>query len=129
MPKETVQGTSATYDLRVGWRAPAGGEVQVGIESVDGISLLTRLYGEPWQLEKFAAKAAELLAAEGPWVTNVQVAEVGRRLLDLLEGLGTDPSHQDTGYTSVWATLSRDGCNALIRAVRKARDRVFGADA
>jgi hypothetical protein len=39
-------------------------------------------------------------------------------------------NYEDIGEaSSIWASLERDEINALIRLLRKARDRAFGADA
>lgn len=35
----------------------------------------------------------------------------------------------DPDHTSLWMDLDRDGCNRLIRSLRKARDAAYGADA
>jgi hypothetical protein len=31
-------------------------------------------------------------------------------------------------FTGLWGTLDRDGCNRLIRVLRRARDQTFGRD-
>lgn len=49
----------------------------------------------------------------------------GRSLIDVLS-----ENYEETGKAkSVWSSLERDEINELIRKLRKARDRAFGADA
>lgn len=55
---------------------------------------------------------------------SVEVSVVLARHEELKES--AIPVAPNGGYT---ANLSRDGLNRLIRALRKARDRAFGADA
>lgn len=32
-------------------------------------------------------------------------------------------------YTGLWSNLDRDGCNRMIRLIRRARDGAYGSDA
>ncbi len=43
MPQETIRDEAGMYDVRVGWTS--GRWVQVGIESGDGVPIVTRLAG------------------------------------------------------------------------------------
>lgn len=43
-------------------------------------------------------------------------------LSDALKAMGDNPK-------SVWSNLDREGCNRLIRLIRRARDGAFGSDA
>jgi hypothetical protein len=57
------------------------------------------------------------------WLVKKPSDEV-RQTLDRLTGSG-----EVAAFTGLWGTLDRDGCNRLIRALRRARDQAFGADA
>lgn len=48
----------------------------------------------------------------------------GRSIAKHLTGDGETPAD----FSGLWGTLDRDGCNRLIRTVRRARDAAFGAD-
>lgn len=49
----------------------------------------------------------------------------GRSLAEHLTGGGETPAD----FTGLWGTYDRTGVNRLIRALRRARDSAFGADA
>jgi hypothetical protein len=38
------------------------------------------------------------------------------------------PGNHIAQFTGVWGTLSRTGCNRLIKSLRKARDEAYGRD-
>jgi hypothetical protein len=48
-------------------------------------------------------------------------------VLPFESGMPTEDARNDERY--LWASLSRNGCNELIRQLRQARDDAFGADA
>lgn len=129
MPREKIRGNDRDgYDVQVGWH-PDGADVQLGVETVDGRSLLTVLYGSDPQLERIGNLVGD--AGRKP-LTKDDARAFGREVLDLIEG-GSPPSAPDEarppwGYDSVWARLDRHGCNRLIRMLRRARDSAFGAD-
>lgn len=62
-----------------------------------------------------------------PEVVASDVAKGWRTLGEIaLEAVkGSRPTIERDG---VWATLSRDACNRLVRFVRKARDAAYGRD-
>jgi hypothetical protein len=49
-------------------------------------------------------------------------ARVGEAVLNVMDEMTI------LEYTGVWADLSRDGCNRLIKIIRKARDAAYGPD-
>lgn len=73
--------------------------VQVGIETANHRAIVDQLAGD---------------AANRPEV---------RAMLDQLTGAG-----ELAAFTGLWATLDREGCNRLIRVLRRARDQAFGRD-
>lgn len=121
MPKETVQDTSGDFDVRVGWLA--AGDVQVGVETAAGHSLVTKLYGNI-DTQRSIAQAVAAAVKDRP--ATIGDAEFGRQILDIIEASSTNPSGS---YTGVHASLDRHGCNRLIRLIRQARDTAFGSDA
>lgn len=90
--------------------------------------------------EKIYDAAGDFTAQVG-WMPgqNVQIAVLtadGRSLADLVQSWKDEDGqgHKSPGGDYVrsdglWATLDREGCNRLIRSVRRARDAAFGADA
>lgn len=117
MPKETIKSDTGPYDVRIGW--DRFGSVQVGVEGNEGRSLLWLLYGDLQQRTELG-KIVDELAAIG-----LKDEELGAELLnrlDLLSGFG------DRGYVGVWSDLNRNGCNRVIKLIRKARDASFGKD-
>lgn len=60
-----------------------------------------------------------VLVSWGPWQEQIQIATT----------LDCRPEPDKREYVAFASINSREGCNALIRAVRKARDQAFGADA
>lgn len=134
MPKETIQDVSGTYDVRVGWSVDR--EVQVGVETAAGFSLVSTLYGDQDALEVIGAAAVELVQRSTlhgvPAKTESEKSAfaqgVGRALLDRIEASQSNPGDAPS-YTGVWSTLDRQGVNKLIRVLRRARDAAYGADA
>ena len=60
-----------------------------------------------------------------------QTSDAPQNLRDLVlswAGSSSDPEHAE-GARGLWTTLDRAGINRLIRALRRARDQAFGADA
>lgn len=130
MPKETVQDTSGSFDVKVGWRPD--GDVQVGVETAAGHSLVTKLYGDEMALDRIGRLVRELILGDQPlpMVEGRKVyptdSEVGRQVLDIVEASQSSPG--ETSYTAVWANLSRHAVNQLIRMLRKARESAYGRD-
>lgn len=141
MPKEKIDGIG--YDMVVGW-APDQ-EMQVAVQTVGEYSVLSQLYGDQESLAKLGSALHSAVRAMKYDSGNVQPEridaetrlglalqakgddwasadrEVGRALLDLIES--TQPNH-----TGLWATLTRQQVNRLIRMLRRARDSVYGKD-
>lgn len=129
MPKETIQDTTGSYDVRVGWRPDS--DVQVGVETAAGFSLVSVLYGDRDALIKIGWQVCDKLdhrihAEGGDAAKNEALAQIGRMVLDTIESSQTSPG--EPSYTGVWSTLDRAGCNRLIKTVRRARDSAFGRD-
>lgn len=116
MPRETIHDQAGCYDVKVGWRTDV--DLQVGIETVGGYSLLTALYGDASTLTKLGERTLPRLdpAAANP------TAKLGRDLLNAVEAAGS------ASFTGVWLTLDRPGINRLIRTLRRARDAAYGRD-
>lgn len=144
MPKQKINHTTPDvegfdrFDLTVGWNRDMS--VQVGIETPDegGADtgqrhLVDYIYAD--QEEAIGRSVAARLAEGGDlheamktvaWVDNGSEANaakmIGRGVLDAVTG--------STPYgDSVWWHPDRHMINALIRALRKARDQAYGADA
>lgn len=132
MPREKIRNTEADgYDVQVGWNA-VGNDVQLGLETADGRSLLYKLYGNDRNLARIGQHAVDRGWTFGPakpedlGELTKAFAGIGREILDLLDGGPTSPGSHE--YLSVWAHLDRYGVNRLIKSLRKARDSVFGRD-
>lgn len=129
MPREKITGTDHDgFVIQVGWTADAG-DVQLGVETYNGVSLLTALYGDDKHLERIGYRVAEI--GRRP-LTDEDARAFGREVLDAIQG-GDDPATRDAarppwGWTSVWVHLNRDGSNRLIKTLRRARDAAFGRD-
>lgn len=127
MPKETVQDTAGLFDVRVGWDHV--GSAQVGVETADGRSLISALYGDKDALALIGQRVGELtpLAPGATRVTSSEaLAGYGRSILDVIEASQTSPGTAE--YVGVWSTLDRGAINRLIRTLRRARDAAFGRD-
>ena len=48
--------------------------------------------------------------------------------LEALRALGQAAAPEQTDWRGIFMQLDRDGCNALIRNIRIARDKAFGRD-
>lgn len=125
MPRETVQDATSAYTVKVGWRADQ--DVQVGVEQPAGYSLLSQLYGDDATLTSIGNAVLDItgwradMAAQGAVVEPWEPAELGRRVLDAIEGSALS-------HTGLWATLDRAGINRLVRLLRRARDAAYGRD-
>lgn len=112
MPRETISSCVDPYSAKVGWYPDR--EVQVGVERSDEGSMLWLLFND--------------LGALGAEVRKMGLVQYdddeqrGRALLNSLDVL----SHNQ--YAGLWCTLDRQGCNRMIRILRKARDAAFGRD-
>lgn len=117
MPKETINSPVGPYYAKVGWD-PAG-FVQVGVEAEPG-ALFALL---------FDVKARQLLAYEVSRIIEARTED--RTGLDEAIGdavIAAMNAVTNGGYAGVWAGLDRQGCNHLIRILRRARDAAFGRD-
>lgn len=130
MPKEIIQDTAGSYDVRVDWSPEF---VQVGIETVAGHSLVTTLYGDPEALERIALEVygacqqSKPSQGGGGLHGGEQALHLGRRILDIVESSQSNPG-EALSYTGVFSTLNRDALNRLIKALRRARDAAYGRD-
>lgn len=107
MPKEVIRDEASMYDVQVIWSRNK--YVQVGIETADGVAIAERLFEN-------RLPDAMLLSEE-----QQAAAEKERRKYYDQISLAQ--------FTGLWGTLDREGCNRLIRTLRRARDQAFGADA
>lgn len=131
MPRETINNAASDgFQVEVGWAASGtGNDVQLGIETTGGRSLLTVLYGGDAQLERIGNEVAGIGCQP---LTKSDAQAFGRQVLDVVQG-GPDSKAPDEampqwGYRSVWVHLNRYGCNRLVKVVRRARGGVFGGD-
>lgn len=118
MPREVVKSDTSPYDVKVGWNQNKA--VQVGVENDEGRSLIWLLYGN--QLHEVAQGIKKLTDYPETWPQDGGLGGAVLNLFDTLSGVG------ERGYAGVWSDLDRQGCNRLIRLVRKARDAAFGKD-
>lgn len=134
MPREMIQpADGGPWCPKVGWAADR--DVQVGIESDNGVSIPWLLFGSgdpDGQLERLAAlgEKVHIIASSATSSTATmatlspeQYVEMGRLMLNTLDVVA------GMQYDGLWASLDRQGVNRLIRILRKARDSAFGADA
>lgn len=112
MPRETIGSSVDPYCVKVGWATNQ--EVQVGVERADEGSMLWLLFNDHAALGEQVRKMANLKYDDDE--------HLGRELLNTLDLLSFNQ------YAGLWSTLDRQGCNRLIRIVRKARDAAFGRD-
>jgi len=147
MPRETITGTGRDVDgfvVQVGW-ASTHNDVQLGIETSDGRSLVTQLYGSAQQLERIGKRAVaagwrtmsltpdlEGLNPEQARALAETYREIGREVLNAVQD-GPDPATREEarptyGYENAWTHLDRSGVNRLVKVLRRARDAAFGAD-
>lgn len=147
MPKETVRDAAGSYDVRIGWTpedTEVRGRLQLGVEIADcddipGRTLLWMLYGGVESQERIGASLHETGAVVvADYITDearrTAFRENGARLLELIEGkevtrLDRDFNPvgkvRDYAFHGVWSTLSLDGCDRVIRALRRARRAAF----
>lgn len=130
MPRETVQDTAGSYDVRVGWSPDT---VQIGVEQAAGFSLVTMLYGDIEACEAIGQRICERLGHRPNLSSDATdddksavMAQLGREVLNIVEGSQTVPG--SASYTGVWSTQNRAGINRLITILRRARDAAFGRD-
>lgn len=117
MPKERITGDLSNdpyrmYDTFVAW-GPSHSNVGVGVGTPDGVTLPWKLWGTKESKLALGAFLRELDFSQG----DEKLAE---DVLNQIDTLGC--------FSSVWSDLTREGCNRLIRTVRRARDTVFGRD-
>lgn len=121
MPREMVEASGDPFAVKVGWAADR--DVQLGVETEDGKTLPWILWGSDAEQLSWLSKQIEA-ATRVEYEDDTGLARAVLNTLDCGSGV-TEPA----GYRGVWATLSRHGCNRLIRLLRKARDAAYGADA
>lgn len=137
MPKEQINFSTPTrepYEVQVGWSTDR--EVQVGVETYDGKSLLWTLFGSDENLEAVGASLMELARHLPSGATDVPKVErqrdLGRDALNIIESGGQGSyfvsEHGTAFYTGVWTILTRDECNRMIKVLRRARDSAYGRD-
>lgn len=135
MPKEITHDDSGVFDVVVGWN-PTAEFMQLGLQVADRRALVTQMYGDRDTLIKIGRSFEQFANWPTPVFDSAQavddwLAEKGREVLDLVEGSSVGINSGDprtSGFDSIWSTLSREGCNRLIRNLRKARDAAFGKD-
>ena len=121
MPKEVIRPSvprdntfDQPFDVQVGWAADR--DVQIGVETCDGKSLLSQLYGDPDALETIAVTVGQRFARfRGMDSTQV------RDLLDAIEA-------SQVNVSGLWASMDRHQINRLIATLRKARNSAYGRD-
>ena len=115
MPRETVHDQAGMYDVKVGWSR--AGYVQVGVETHGGTSIATMLtetdQSEPALPPPHPDDDQPKATIGNPAPSMVSVGQTPGGLAE---------------FTGLWGTLDRNGCNDLIRLLRKARDQAFGKD-
>lgn len=144
MPKERIYNAiSGPYEVQVGWHADS--DVQVGVELHDareehsdyaGLpdrrSLLWQLFGNTENLVRFGRELGEHIKRTGyPTASHGWVSsnDAEREEAHMNFAIGVLMLLQDDWKpTGAWATLTREGCNKLIRVLRRARDSAFGRD-
>lgn len=131
MPREMIApADGGPWCPKVGWAADR--DVQVGIESDNGVSIPWLLFGGgdlggQDALRRLGDKVQtiyEYVATNaGRPIKPEDHEDLGRLLLNSLDVVAGQQ------YDGLWASLDRHGVNRLIRTLRKARDSAFGADA
>lgn len=124
MPREVVHTSiDGPYLAKVGWQADR--HVQLGVEGDEGRSLNWLLHQDRAETigDATLQMVRDMVKARGKDTPDEAFNRaVGEGVLDLLDTNGGD-------YRGVWTNLDREGCNRLIRLLRRARDAAFGADA
>lgn len=116
MPKETINTPVGPYHVKIGW-FPQGG-VQVGVEAEGERSLF-------WQLLGYDTNVLQLLGTEIRKADLLDYEDDEQRARALLNTLDVV---SNGGYRGIWSDLDRQGCNDVIRILRRARDSSFGRD-
>jgi hypothetical protein len=118
MPRETIH-SDQQFNVSVGWWPDR--DVQVGVTTTQGLSLLNALYGHPATVSKIGKAAVEVFGLDD--TNGFDYANCGAAVLRLVEDAGDHP------YEGIWSTLgNRMDPNRLIKVLRKARDAAFGRD-
>jgi hypothetical protein len=95
-----------------------GSYVQIGVEPTTDLSMFWFMFGD--DAERLGTQIIDLVETEKERSTAELVGEM---VIALLEDVSEGPSE------GLWATLDREQCNDLIRALRKARNKAYGEDA
>lgn len=122
MPRETIhtsrQPGDNSFDVKVGWIRDF--DVQIGISEADDRSMWW-VFTEG-RKDIIGAKLIEIVSkriiCEDINEEYVKVAEDALNMFDVECGT----------FDSLWATMSRQEVNQLIRVLRRARDSAFGKD-
>lgn len=130
MPKDRIDGTDAS--VMIGWGREQA-DVQVGVGTQDGKSLLWTLYGDDdkrTQIGKTLVFELGLHDQIGEVTSsdeyNQRCADLTGQVLNIVESAGWSSV---MAYESFWVTLSRRSqINDLIKLLRRARDAAFGKD-
>lgn len=127
MPREKITATSEPFHVKVGW-SPVGHDVQVGVEAdplfPPGSPLPSPSLFQALLCDEETTRRLGVAARSLPDFTHPDEAgdkSLGRAILGLLDDV-------TGGYRGVWSHLDRQGCNNLIRVLRRARDAAFGRD-
>lgn len=126
MPKELIRDVAGGFDVRVGWQPDS--YVQVGVELSGDEVILERLYGNRDVLREVGRTMLDAIVKLDPLplTTDEQVDAAcdatGRAVLEAVAAAGSEE------FKGLWSTLDRDGCNRLIKVLRRARDSAFGRD-
>ncbi len=112
MPKEAIPTSVGPFHAKVGWSHGTG--VQVGVETEESEHSIfwTLLRSEMKGLDDGLSSLATETGVEFPRAVALLT------LLDTLTGR----------FRGVWSDLDRQGCNHLIRTLRRARDAAYGRD-
>lgn len=124
MPRETVRGSDYQFVP-----IPDNYEPEVGENPFSTVGSRLACVEVGWQ--KYPAGGVEIAVCD-----EVMVAEMRARFQHALVDLSEDPLDamqyaldlfaHSAGW---WVHLDREGCNALIKKLRKARDSAYGRDA
>jgi hypothetical protein len=126
MPREHIRTPDGPWNIQIGWGDHG---VQLGLEHSTGISIITMLYGNDEALGAIGKNLAEKFLVKKSEVDSMNASEfrtLARDVLDVIESSQSSPGYPS--YNSLWANLERPQINHLVRTLRRARDRAFGAD-
>lgn len=149
MPKEVIRADAELiqpYEIVVGWTPDQW--AQLGLQTEGQVSLVWQLLAPyaplvtPTTTEQLGETV--LYTQQGPF-NRPNLIEIGKKMRELVQLRDQQPmtsgSDQQLGEdllnaldvltgapTSVWFNFDRPASNRLVKAVRRARNAVFGAD-